>query len=400
MAIVLPPVKATPWKDWLDGLVVGSFLILSIFLKISYGLLLLSAIVGYPLFIRRLPLFYISTLAAAILFIIPFGVMLKWDFGAFLHDMRFLARAHRELGLDGYLSGLVYLWPDVALLLELGSVAAIFEVLASRDFDWRPLLRVAVITFGFAFYAVAILITNTLEGFLRETPVLGIGTMVLLSGVARRLEALSPGGGADRSLRLPQWLAVGFGLLLLAATGAWMRFFEWRLEEAGRNMASLILLLAACISVAWALRERSSRFRAPVLAATCCALAFLVCAPATARNIDGLLIARLVRQDRFALTQSEIFQSAQLKGLQVIGNGEDATVSPDTYVQKIEQGVDLINRTGNANRPVLGLDFTNPFNLAQGIGRPMGPRWIGPLASGSRLPPIPMRTRYFAERRW
>ena len=68
---------------------------------------------------------------------------------------------------------------------------------------------------------------------------------------------------------------------------------------------------------------------------------------------------------------NQLFQAGGLRGLQIIGFGGDHNL-PTPYVGKVQDGLELLKRTGNSKKAVASFDFTNPFNLARSVKPPGG----------------------------
>jgi len=92
----------------------------------------------------------------------------------------------------------------------------------------------------------------------------------------------------------------------------------------------------------------------------------LVVAPVTVRNVDSLFEAAKLRWRNVSLPPDQVFHSGGLAGIQIKAFGGDPPL-PTTYVGKVQDGLDLLARTGNAEKTVHTLEFANPFNMARMI---------------------------------
>lgn len=376
ITMAVPPPDTAGWKDVVDGLIAGSFVVLTIFLKISYGLLLLAAFVGFAVVVLRSPAYYIAAIVAAILLVAIFGWMIKWDFTAFIHDMKVFAHARKGLGLGGCVHSLLFLLPDVCLFLLLGILACAAELLLTDKASIGALLRISSITLAYAFCAVAIVMSNTQEGTLRDSPVLCIGSLIILSEIIRRR---GRGGQAPETgfLRTdaPIWISFVPGLLSLLGMGGRILFYRGTIYQINQDVVSLIALLLVPLCLTSVVERRFSG-RRPVILAVCGYILVLILAGSiTARNIEGLIIAFRNAEDGRKLSADQIFQSGSLKGLQIRAYGGDPPL-PTNYIGKVQDGLDLINRTGSSEKSVASWDFSNPFNVTRGVkpaaGSPLG----------------------------
>lgn len=371
MAATICPLKAARWKDLLDGVIAGTFIVISIFLKISYGLLLLATCLGFAVIVLRRPIYYASAAVSGLLWLLAAGWMLKWNFGVFIHDMSILAHARSGgVGAGPFLHAVAFFLPDLCVFLMLGILAFVAEVASAGRPDARYLFRIACIAAAFAFCAIAIIISNAPLGTFRESPILSIGSLVLLSEIIVRCrrngETL---GEASSKCSALKWIALGPALLLLLALAYGFIILRGKFHQHGLDLLSLIVLLLAPLFVAPAVGARGSRLLVPP--AYGYLLVALLAGAVMTRNIAGLLIALRRKESGISLPADEVFQSGGLKGLQILGFGGDPPL-PGTYVNKVRDGLDLISRTGNAGRPVLSLDFSNPFNEAEFIRPPAG----------------------------
>jgi hypothetical protein len=206
LPITLAPQDQAGWKDISDGFVIGVCLVLSMFLKISFGSLLITAFVGFGLIFWRRPAYHVAAAASVVLTLLVVGWALKWDFPAYIRDMRMLAKVRAGLDLAGFLDTFGFLSGPLCLLFMLG-ILACAKTLA---FDEHPSkthqFRIAAITLGYAFYAVMIVMSNAPDGFFPESPVLSIGSLVLLSEIIRN--SAGPAGGSRAAHSRLQYLAV------------------------------------------------------------------------------------------------------------------------------------------------------------------------------------------------
>jgi hypothetical protein len=360
------------WKEAVDGLIAGSLTVLSIFTKISYGGLLVAAFLGFAILVRRKPAYFISVLASAILFLGLVGWPISWDFSAFLHDIRLLGHAHAGLGLHGLIVAYMYLSPHVCLFLMLAILSFATKFLSEEKLTISTLFHASIVPFTYLASALMILMTNSLDGFVPESPVLNIGSLIILAEIIRNREI---GGAAPKlipsRLKLLRWLLIAPGLLLVLTLGIQCRFSRAPADVLLFRSAAALSVLAF-VPCYWLFVNRGLRELRPVtLIVAGCLAAFAIAGPVIARNIEGLLIALDYKAGSRKLPANQIFQSGSLKGIQISGFGGDAAIST-TYVEKVEDGLALIERTGSHEKPVADLDFSDPFNIARSVKPPPG----------------------------
>ncbi len=381
--IAVPPINSAKWKDLLDGIIAGAFLAICIFLKINYGLLLVSAVVGFPIvpFLLRIrygvaltslrkPAFYGALLGSAILLTCFFGSLIKWDFGAFVYDMRLLAHARWALGIHGFLRAAFFLWPSLCIFITLAALGSAALTLHKGKSAVDTLTRVLPIAVAYAFYETAIVMSNSVEGDLREFPVLAIGSFLILNELIQgweNIQLCQKPYFIKRHHRIWFWIGAELPFLTMCV---WIRFSGWREAEMGQNIFILIVLLLMPLCFMAITGDAFKSLRSKVLTAGGYLLALLIAVPATARNMDGLLIAHSYRTNGTKLPADEVFQSGDLNGLQIQGSEGSDFVS--TYVIKVADGLQLINQTGNSTKSVAAFDFTDPFNVIRGVKPPAG----------------------------
>ncbi len=300
---VRPPEPAR-WKDLADGVIVGSCTLLLIFLKISYGLLALALIAGFVPIRLRGRAYWIGVFASGLAWLVAVGVLLEWGFDYLLEDMGIAAGARHGLGPIELVR---WGWSLRTELLAMAVMALIWcatGVMTRRVSLVRRVIESGWIFGAFAGSAAAILMTNSPLGSLNETPIVALGALVLLAGIVSDLR--EAGGSETRSL-LPA---------------------------------------------------------ASVAAGT--ALALFVVLPMTGRNVASVAEAAAAKRSGGGLAADERFAAGPLQGLQISGFGGDPPL-PTTYVGKVTDGLQLLERTGNSGRTVATLDFANPFNIARGV---------------------------------
>lgn len=370
LPIMLAPPDKAAWKDIADGLVVGVCLVLSMFLKINFGLLLITAFFGYALISLRAPAYYIAAGISCAVAVLAVGWALKWDFPAYVHDMRMLAKVRAGLDPEGFIFNFSFLSPPLFLLFMLAILACaktlVFDTSPSRS----HLLRIAAITLGCAFYAVLIVMSNAPDGNFPECPVLCVGALILLGEIIRS-GAVEEGASRNidsRLKRLALVACVPVVLLIIILALQW-RFTTWPSIDVlwDNALASLVLLLLAplCFIGTWNNKLRNQRQASWMAAGYVLTLAVMWTVPV--RNIRGLIIA--LRFKGLVVPADQAFETGPLKGIAINAAGGDDTL-PISYVNKIRDGLNLIIRTGNSQKPAATLDFTNPFNIARGI-RPL-----------------------------
>lgn len=311
LMLIAPPAPGK-WVDALDGAVVGLFMVLCMSIKISYGALLIAALPASLLIVRRKPAYYFAALGVPVLLVASLPFLIGWDFRASLHDINLLAHARGNLDSVAFWNAVFTYWPDLILLLLLFLLGCLAEFLSAKTTNLKAVARLAFITFGLALSAALIVMANSPVGHFRESPVLAIGSFILV----------------------------------------------W---EIIRICSRTTLNVQATIS-------RS----AAIVTALAYVLALTLAGPVMARNVDGLLIAHDNKEDSIQLPANEVFQIGSLKGLQIFEKGGDICPLASTYVNKVQDGLALIMRTGNWKKPVACLDFSNPFNVARAVEPPAG----------------------------
>ncbi|HEX8532568.1 MAG TPA: hypothetical protein VF662_00205 [Allosphingosinicella sp.] len=304
LIMAVRPSEPAGWKDWADGLIVGSCTLLLIFLKISYGLLAVALIVGFAPIRLRGRRYWFGVLVSGLAWLLAFGFLLDWGFGHLLQDMRIAAGARHGLGPIELLR---WGWSLRAELVAMSGLALIWCATGStvgRAALLRRVIECGWVFGAFAGSAAAILMTNSPLGHLSETPIAELGALVLLGGIVRDLRE----------------------------TGA----------------------------------EAVGPVRPKVLALAGIGLALVVVLPMTGRNVVGVAEAAAAKRAGTTLSPAERFTSGPLEGLQISAFGGDPPL-PTTYVGKVMDGLRLLQRTGNAGRTVAALDFANPFNVVRGV---------------------------------
>jgi hypothetical protein len=320
------PFKPRRWKDLADGLIAGSCIMLMIFLKISYGLLALALFAAFaPVHVRKRA-YWLSALISSLVWLAVFGFLLEWGFSYLLEDMRIASQARQGLEPSALVGWTLTLRIE---LLALAALAGIWCVTGMRTKSVslvRRTIESGWIFAAFAGSAGAILMTNSPLGWLSESPIVGLGALVLLSGIVGDVHKI----GASAAQRFVH--------------------------------------------------------RAPIVLGLC--LAPFALLPVTARNLGSVAAAAEFKRSGGTLSPAEMFTAGPLKGLQISGFGGDPPL-PTTYVGKVKDGLNLLTCTGNADKPVAALDFANPFNVVRGVrpSRTAPPAWqLGFLFSPESAP--------------
>lgn len=298
------PFQPLRWKDWADGLIVGSCIALLIFLKISYGLLALALFAALAPIRPRSRAYWLGALISGLAWLVLFGFLLSWGFSYLIEDMRIASQARQGLGPLGLIR---WTWALRYELLAIGPLAAIWcatGVMTGSASLPRRTVESAWLFGAFVGSAAAILMTNSPLGSLSESPVAGLAALVLLGGVVADVHGA--GGDGIHPLRQRALVAVG-----------------------------------SC-------------------------LALLVVLPVTGRNLLSVAAAARFERSGASLSPAETFADGPLNGLQIAEFGGDPPL-PTTYVGKVMDGVQLLERTGNADRSVAAFDFANPFNVVRGV---------------------------------
>ena len=305
IVIGLPP---RPWKgaEWTDGLIAGACVALLLFLKISYGALALAILVGFAPFRLRKLGYWGGVLLSGVAVALLFGFLLRWGYPLLLTDMQIASKARHGLGVDALLAWGRSLGPDLVVLAILAIFWCITGAVFARAGMLRRVLDAALLLGCFALSAAAILMTNSPLGTLRESPVTALGVVVFLSGILQDCWSRS-------------------------AESSWSRY-------AALGTTSIVAI----------------------------ALALLVVIPVTGRNLKSIVEAAQFKAEGRSLSPAEIFQSGPMKGFQIKDFGGDPPL-PTTYVGKVNDGLELLARTGNAERSVAALEFANPFNVTRAV---------------------------------
>ncbi|HSH40484.1 MAG TPA: hypothetical protein VK993_17070, partial [Chthoniobacterales bacterium] len=111
---------------------------------------------------------------------------------------------------------------------------------------------------------------------------------------------------------------------------------------------------------------KSNAFVLSVLPLVAALLALAVVVPVTGRNMKSVVQAAKFKASGQTLQPTEVFASGPLAGLQIRDYGGDPPL-PTTYVGKVNDGLELLARTGNSDKTVAALEFANPFNVARGL---------------------------------
>lgn len=308
LVVAVPPASGWRGTDWIDGAIAAACAALLIFLKISYGLLAAAIFVGFAPFRPRKLGYWAGAVLAVASVLLLFGILLRWGFPMLLADMKIASRARHGLGLAQLIEWARSLRPDLTAMTVLAGLWCLSGLVFACAGMFRRALDAVLLLGCFALAASAILMTNSPLGSLRESPITALGAVVFLSGI---LADCWSGAGTLRT-SAPQ-LAMRAGSSAIAA-----------------------------------------------------ALALLVVMPVTGRNIKSVMEAREFKAAGRSLTPLEIFGSGPLQDLQIVGFGGDPPL-PTTYVGKVNDGLELLARTGNSARPVAALEFANPFNVARAV---------------------------------
>jgi hypothetical protein len=304
LIIAVRPLRPQRWTDWCDGIVVGSCIVLLIFLKISYGLLSLALLIGFVPIRVRGRRYWLAALIGVVVWLSLFGVMLNWGFLQLLEDLRIASEARAGLSPMALLHWMFTLRYELLAIALLAVIWCFTGAIArGKLLLWRVFESLWI--FGVvAGSAGAILMSNSPLGSLNESPILGLGALVLLDGIIRDLSHESP--QPSESFRRKAFLLGSFSLALVIAV------------------------------------------------------------PGTGRNLISVAKAAQFKHSGASLSQAETFRAGPLQGLQISGFGGDPPL-PTTYVGKVKDGLHLLARTGNSHRPVVAFDFANPFNVARGV---------------------------------
>lgn len=321
------PARPAPWNDLADGVVAGTCIALLVFLKISYGLFAGFAFLGFLPIRPRGRDYWLGTIIGGLAFLVLFGFLLEWGFMPLREDMRIAARARGGLGVRALGYWALTMRYDVLAIAGLAAIWCATGVMAGRASLVPRAIEAGWLAAGFVGFTAAILMTNSPLGSLSESPVASLGALVLLAAVLADFRA------ARMSTGNPGW-------------------------------------------------------RRGLIAAAVCLAAFVVL-PDTGRNIAGVVAAARHESSGASLSRAETFGAGPLRGLEISDFGGDPPL-PTTYVGKVMDGVALLARTGNADRPVAALDFANPFNVARGVrpSRTAPPAWqLGFLFTAESAPP-------------
>ena len=174
-------------------------------------------------------------------------------------------------------------------------------------------------------------------------------------------------GGVQVSVRR----RVAAALLLLCVVGAEVAVSPRQLPGARYRDSALLVIVGVIFLTA---ASRSYRERPPqsrplwpfALQAALAALASLFALPAVARDAASILTASKWEARGRSLSPRQTFQSTSLEGMQIQYFGGDPPLST-SYVGKVEEGLALLARTGNAERAAVSLDYSNPFNVARRV---------------------------------
>lgn len=299
------PFRASRRGDRVDGAIVGSLVTVLIFFKISFGLLALGLFAGLAPVRPRARDYWAAAAMAGLVWSLLAGWLLRWGYSAMLGDMAIASHARHGLGPEAFLYWARSIRTELLVLAALAAAWCATGIAAGRVPRWRGLVEAGWIAAAFGGSAAAILMTNAPDGYLNESPVIALGALLFLSGIAADAAAIR-----HRPVRRA------------------------------------------------AVRPRVALAAASVLAA----IAF---APMTARNMGGIAKAAAFKRRGASLPPAQVFAQGPLRGLEIAGFGGDPPL-PTSYVGKVMDGVDLLARTGNARRTVTALEFTNPFNLVRG----------------------------------
>ncbi|MFN2476897.1 MAG: hypothetical protein ABR526_11235 [Chthoniobacterales bacterium] len=306
VTIALRPTMAWSRRDWADGLIAGACVMSLIFLKISYGLLAAAIFIGFAPFRRRSAGYWLGALLSGVLVVLFVGLLLRWGFSLLLADMQIASKARHGLDAAQFLKWAGSLRSDLVALSSLAALWFICGVVFGRAAIICRFINALLLLGGFGVSAAAILMTNSPLGGLQESPVTGLGALVFLGGIL---------------------------------SDCWNK----RLTEDWRRVAVAVVTCAAAA-----------------------ALALFVVAPVTGRDLKSISEAARFKANKSSLLPLETFQTGPLQGLQIKDFGGDPPL-PTTYVGKVNDGLELLARTGNSHRSVAALDFANAFNVARGV---------------------------------
>ena len=363
------------WADALDGLIAATCVCLAMMLKISYGLLAVMLFALAMVLRPRTLRFWAAALAGAVVWFVVFGLLLRWTYAQMLGDIGIASQSRAGLGPAGLVQWGLFLYPELGLVVVLALIAFAFGWITRTDGVLPELRQLALVLFGFAACAAAIEMSNSPLGTTRENPVLSLGAIVLAGTIARR----SPNHGTNISRRM---VAISGWVALLLCT-VFPLVVRWWSEHSGAAATGLLRVVAdssrfaprdlrilAAAGAAWFIvahvivwRPATARVLAVAFAVVTAALVVL---PVFSRNISGLYLAAKFKSEGSRLSPAETFQTGPLRGQQISAFGGDPPL-PTTYVEKIQDGVDLLSRTGNSHRSVVGFDFSNAFDVTRGV---------------------------------
>jgi hypothetical protein len=394
--------KPSKWKDLLDGFIASACAMLSIFIKISYGLLLVVALIGFVLIYRRRLSYYIGAISAAVLLIGIFGIMLNWSFGCLIHDMNMAVHARQDLGLAEFFSSALYLYPEICTVLMLASLCFTTHILFTQVSGWLGLSRPFLLCGCCVFCAVAIVASNSPLGDLRESPVMNICSLILLGYIlnhcSTHVQEPSP-----KRLRLGKRVAYVF-LSLACVVVAGVVFLAWSQDAAAfgssdnttfshqiLRYSSLKLLTgeAALCGMGWFLVAGSQSKRREISKYFGIILMLLTVVPSMTQNVQGLIKGVAFKASGRSLPKDQVFDSGGLSGVEICEYGGEPCL-PTSYVGKVKDGLSLLEQTGSINKIVAVLDFSDPFDVVRGVrpakGTPTG--WqLGFVYSAEQAPP-------------
>jgi hypothetical protein len=378
VVIALPLSKSSKCKESLDGSIVTACVVTSILVKISYGLLLGAVFLGYVLVRRRRLSYYGGAFVGALVLVGVFGILLHWSFGGLLRDMSLAAHARSGLGRATFAKSALYLYPELSAVLMLAGLCITTETYFCLDSSWRSLGRILFLFGCSAFCAVAIVASNSPLGSQRESPVLSICSLILLASILNNCRT----GMKPSPTRA--WTGIRMPVVFLATAAIFLGVIPFlarlatpapsaspsgalSLAPVIRQFGGFLLAGEALLcSAGWIALIVIVKRRRAIAIAFGLALVLLTAAPATARNLQGLFQATLFRVDGRSLPADQVFGSGGLAGMQVAAYGGDPPL-PTSYVGKVKDGLDLLERTGNAKKTLAVLDFSDPFDVVRGV---------------------------------
>lgn len=304
------PFRDEKWLHWCDGSLTGFCLANLLFLKISYGLLAIFTLAGLCVLYPRRKEFYLSLALGTMATSAFWLTCIGWDIKDMLVDLAIAKKSRTGIDTSEFLLNTSQSLGTV-LLCSSGILALVGTQISLGKPPFNlEIGRITLAFVGLVFLAILIVVTNCPLGIQVEMPILGLVALLF----------------AQKSLDLFNDASPGRPRLDLR-TGLWPG-------------AAIIVALS-------------------------------VAGPIARENYSSLALAINFFHRGVHLPARETLQNGPLAGFQFNGYGGDP-IMPTTYAGKLEAGLGLLRRTGNLGKPVIAVDFTNPFNALQGIKPPVG----------------------------